>query len=341
MANIQEILGLRPVETWKTNKAVERESACPSLVMGVELEIENVPNFEELVVPGMYTERDGSLRNDGMEFITRPMTYSFLAYTLEKFFKKAQLGDRNYSERTSVHVHANCQDLTLEQLTSLVLLYQVFEKLLYRFIGEDRDKNIFCVPLCETNITFQNFGNLARNTEINSNVLGLRKWMKYTGLNLLPLFDKGTVEFRHMGGTCNSARILNWCNLIGRMFVFAKENTFPAIKEMITDLNTNSQYEYLLHRVFAQWADLLMPWNFIVDLEEGVLSVKYLFLSPKKAENPAGWGYAQIIENQDPPPAPEEFNQAILQARVQLQQARDQADEDVRRILRMRRPVRT
>lgn len=134
-ATIRELTGVPEPKVYTNSKAIPLHAADPQLLYGLELEIENVPNWDELVVAGMSSVEDGSLRNDGREFLTAPSTYSVVCNTLERFFERAKLTDNNYSERCSIHVHANCQDLTTDQLSGLCMLYQVYERLLYMFVG--------------------------------------------------------------------------------------------------------------------------------------------------------------------------------------------------------------
>ena len=274
MTIIRELLNLPAVIPYKNNKASLLHTSNPSRIYGLELEIENVPHWDELTIFGMTAVEDGSLRNNGREFITKPTTYSVLAHILETFFKKAKLTDFNYSERTSVHVHANCQDLTVEQLATVCLLYQVFEKLLFRYAGADRDKNIFCVPWSETNLTYQRLLDVSEKGDINQ----FKSWQKYTALNLLPLFSIGTVEFRHLPGTHDVEKILTWVNLIGCLFEYATTHTLKETQETFKSLNSNSLYEQTLDSVFKEWSYALRTPTVITDLEEGVMNFKYAFV---------------------------------------------------------------
>lgn len=275
-ATIRELTGVPEPKVYTNSKAIPLHAADPQLLYGLELEIENVPNWDELVVAGMSSVEDGSLRNDGREFLTAPSTYSVVCNTLERFFERAKLTDNNYSERCSIHVHANCQDLTTDQLSGLCMLYQVYERLLYMFVGEERDKNIFCIPWDQTTLTY----NIINSIE-TKRLAQLKNWQKYTGLNLLPLLTLGTVEFRHMPGTYNINKIRTWLNLIGSLFAYVRNNDLNGIKKQLVELNSTSQYEDLTSRVFTSWSKELsnLP-NYQMTLEEGVLNMKYAMLKP-------------------------------------------------------------
>lgn len=163
----------------------------------------------------------------------------------------------------------------MSQVSTVLMLYQVFEKALFGFIGNDRDKNIFCVPWSETTLTY---GVVKRMFEGNMDV---RQWQKYTAVNLIPLRSQGTLEFRHMAGTCDQVRILAWCNLIGCLFNYARKNEFEDVKTEITELNTNSFYRRFLDKVFREWFYLLVTPQLNEQLEDGVLQMKYALLYGK------------------------------------------------------------
>lgn len=275
---IQDLYALKGVVVKNFPKAVPLPCKDPALVYGVELEIENVPGANDMVVPGMEAKRDGSLRNNGMEFITKPMTYSNLAYCLNTFFTKNKLSDANYSERCSIHVHANVLDLEESQVQSIALLYQVVERVLFAWIGYEREENIFCVPWHQTNLTYRTLGGKAEK---------LRGWEKYTALNFLPMFTQGTLEFRHMHGHHDVARILKWCNIIGSLFAWARAYPLAYTKDLLLQLNTSSAYDLLMHQVFGDLvAEFNNVKNYSVLLEEGVLDIKYALITKEEKEPP-------------------------------------------------------
>jgi len=287
MPDISTIFGIAHPAAVKNSKALPVPCPDPSLLYGVELEIEGVPGDPaNLYVQGMRGERDNSLRDNQYgspwEFITKPATYSVLSTMLTTFFNRAGFTmEKNYSERCSVHIHANVLDFTPEQLKSLCLLYQVFERLLYAFAGGDRDKNIFCVPWSQTNLT-----HAIINKMTSEGIPNLREWQKYTGLNLIPVTTQGTVEFRHLPGTPDATRILNWAALIGCMFAYTRNTPYDTIKSRIIEINTTSAYTGTLREVFGSWATLLEVPGKDQLLEEGVLDVKYMLLSSEIPKNP-------------------------------------------------------
>jgi hypothetical protein len=262
---------------------------APALLYGVELEIENCGR--DMQVAGMRVETDGSLRNNGLEFITEPMVLSNLIRCLTSFFAKNKLTTLNYSERTSIHVHTNCTDLTPTQVASICVVYQVFEKVLFNFIGNDRSRNIFCVPWSETTVNFRTVNALLKNDLYMS-----KDWHKYTALNLNPLSTYGTIEWRHMEGTCDLEKIILWLQIIGSIYAYATSMEYEDVLKSVIGLNTTSQYNTIFSLVFGRFAEQLKYPGYDIDIEDGVLNMKYSIAAPNKKIK-MSWHLPPVVDN--------------------------------------------
>lgn len=279
---VRETHGCRKVVPYKNPKAPLLHSAHPAQLFGVEFEIEGVSAtvLETLIAWGGWKE-DGSLRNNGRELITKPTTISVLAHEVAPVLER--FTERNYSERCSIHVHVNCQDYTWATMARIAILYQTFEHVLFSFIGHDRKRNIFCVPWADTNINYNLIGKFAGSPGYVA-----AGWQKYTALNLAPLRNLGTIEFRHMEGHNNLQRLLQWLNIIGSITRYALDvaNTDVLI-ERIAAVNTNSQYQSLMDEVFTDWAACLRVPDYEMQLEEGILNFKYSLIKPASGKLPS------------------------------------------------------
>jgi len=301
---IASIYGTKTPKPWTSAKALPLPNPMPNLLYGVELEIENCN--EEWRCGGFTVVQDGSLRNGGLEFISTPMTYSNLVYALDVFFdrnKPVEIKhedeysmDSNYSDRTSIHVHTNVNDLTFEQLTTLCLIYEVFENLLFAFIGNDRDKNIFCVPWKETTLSYATLEKLQDVNKVGSVV---KSWQKYTALNLLPITKQGSIEWRHMHGNSNRDMIYTWLRIIGHIYKYAVDNTFEDTKKIFMGLNTTSEYDHMLNRVFQYDSDRLRVDQYHPMLEDGVLNMKYSMMEEPKLSSKKVISAPRIDEFED------------------------------------------
>lgn len=210
---------------------------------------------------------DGSLRNDGKEFVTVPLKGVDVIFALqtlqEHLLKDKTCIAHEFTDRTSVHVHMNVLDLTGEQYLNLVLTYLLVEPLLYNYVGGDRSKNIFCVPIIDsdlgdilsTSLTYLKSGSAA------SAISALKSWQKYTGFNLLPTFGYGTVEFRHLVGTSDLSVITNWLNLILSLKTFAKSKSHTDLVDIIVNINTTSDYMQVTSAIFGNLVGILDTSN--------------------------------------------------------------------------------
>lgn len=251
-------------------------------LFGVELEIEGiVGDPEDYCGNWTMTKEDGSLRNNGWEFVTYPLHINEVKEEVAKVLKHFQLGaDVHFSERTSCHVHLNVGDMSLEQLAVLLLSYQVTERLLFDFVGASRDKNIFCVPLSECVTSYQ----AARQLYDGQIVRVVERWRKYTALNFCRIPDIQTVEFRHMPGTPDVNKVNQWLDMIKSMRDFAMKTNYPDLVERVNTLNTSSMYMAFAFDVLGD----LSWWSYAKHapmMEEGVLTAKYSLLNRDKKES--------------------------------------------------------
>ncbi len=254
----------------KTNTLKEKpmEWCTTQGMVGIEIEVENITNS---LHPLAYwdVKADGSLRNNGVELVSVPLQIKQVQLALEHAYKILTENNKpDFSNRTSVHIHVNCRDLTQNQIYNFILLYALFEKHFYSLAGNKRMNSIFCVPLFRTN----------QLNVIDNVVYGLSSnWHKYCGINLLPLYENhvtrgyGTVEFRHLYGTSNQREILEWINDILCLRKYACEVSKDDLLKNIKDMNTTSSYISLYSQVFAKGRKVLSNKK---DFEECVSNIK-------------------------------------------------------------------
>jgi hypothetical protein len=265
--NISKLFGVSPPEVVK----YKTEVACvnPGLVIGYELETENLRTRGSCTAFNFEAKADGSLRGASAEYISKPMASTHALAAVGDFLKYNGYDATNYSDRCSIHVHANCTDLTREQVMALALVYTTMEEVLFSYVGHDRDSNIYCIPWSQCRMQ----QGLAENF-LNGG--SLSNWNKYTALNLLPLKAFGTVEFRQMYGTADMNVITTWTNLIGALFNVATTTPLKDLIQLIKELNNNSQYEVY----FARATGNQLPYNeqYRAALEDGIIMAKYALI---------------------------------------------------------------
>ena len=237
-------------------------------VAGAELEVEDVQDWNRngLAELQIQSTEDGSLRNNGKEFLLPPSTKPELLDRFYRFHRDVLMtGEEPFSARTSTHIHVNMQQSTDAQTKNFLLLYAIFEPLAFAFVGDQRQQNIHCVPLGYTHMPSYYKLNL---TTIVS------KWHKYTAFNLLPLVEKGTVEFRHLEGTADVGRFSTWLSFIEKLWYTAHKMKDFSV-ETLTDLTVLRSVEKQLrtpefHRQCVN--------NPSFTLEDNLLDVKLAFV---------------------------------------------------------------
>lgn len=215
-------------------------------LIGIEVEVENTQFIGEIARPWNVKE-DGSLRNQGRELVSDPISAANAPEALYYLLVKGLSQECSFNMRTSIHVHINAVDMTDEQIRNMVALYTIFEPALFNFAGRGRWKSVFCVPLNECN--------QLSHAAIRS--LGDGRWEKYTALNLRRLADLGTIEFRHLGGTFDVDHVCQWIDMICALKSYAMRMSTADIRTEIAAMHPYTDYNELCRRVFGEFAQLL------------------------------------------------------------------------------------
>lgn len=182
---------------------------------------------------------DHSLRNNGKEFIsycglTGQQVLAGVKFLFSELGPFATTPDPSY--RTSLHVHVNVLDFTVEEIKKVVLWYAFLEPMFFNMSG-NRNKNIFCVPLKDTYFSLAKILNSGREDKNQDKVSlydyghdgkgyffdwAISRWMKYCAFNLLPIRTIGTIEFRHHAGSIDYNEIENWVLFLYQFMIGAK-----------------------------------------------------------------------------------------------------------------------
>jgi len=258
-------------DRWKTIEFVRQRGfeAYPSPAIGIEVEVENC---RDMMLGSHFwrVDNDGSLRNGGLEFISSPTDPENVEYLVKQLYD-ALPSSAHFSPRTSVHVHMNCRDLTYKQVFNLVLVYQVFEDLLYEFAGRERKKSIFCVPLGNT----QYYRQLRKHCDAHA----LVHWSKYTGLNLAPLGNYGTVEFRHLRGTGDREVVYRWLHILYRLYNYATSIDTQELEAKLLHASEHQRGYELGYEVFGDAFSFLACDSYAKKIDEDLSIAKLFMLS--------------------------------------------------------------
>mgnify|MGYP000726983376 CR=1 FL=1 len=228
--------------------------------IGLELEIEarsptpNEGHLDALVSPTTKAKwmaiRDGSLRGDyAREYIVnKPINREELRPMLEGLFAmfKTMKSKIDNSNRCSTHVHLNMGGKKINEITAVMCLWTIFEQSLINFCGEERQTNHFALSSSESNATLTAWEQYLR--------YGHAHWdrnLKYQAMNVLPLFDKGSLEIR-CGAAANDAEgPIVWATLLDHLVDFAIERYskgIPLIGSDLSERGGSSLFEELCSR---------------------------------------------------------------------------------------------
>jgi hypothetical protein len=233
-------------------------------VIGIEVEVENIKTLNKLH-DGWSITQDGSLRNNGAEFISRPIPACNSPELVENLLNASLLPTSCFSPRTSIHVHMDFTDDDLDTVEDVITMYAVFERLFFKFVGKQRIKNIYCVPITETTLL-----RIMGQRGINPG-----HWQKYSALNAKPLESLGTLEFRHMHGTFDVRKVCIWIDLITRLKDYCVKAGTTSVRATIASMDDAFPFKELLRDIFGE-RDEYMKFSSIED-------VKFTYESAKLA----------------------------------------------------------
>lgn len=229
------------------------------LNFGFEVEVENTTAILDTEL--WCTKEDGSLRNNGMEYVARLGTavghFDLLMSELEEHVAKERKRHNNpqlydFSERTSIHIHLDITRFTEEMLENLLILYTLYEEPLFEFCAPNRKHNIFCIPLRES--TVMEVAN-ARQANIWRIV---ERFVKYSAINLACANKLGTVEFRHHHGCLERSNLREWIYVLALLRYYAERISNAELRDRIYRLKTESAYEVLTRDIFHGYAGVVM-----------------------------------------------------------------------------------
>jgi hypothetical protein len=236
---------------------------------GIEVEVENQPPVHP--AHSWTVTNDGSLRNSGVEYVSKPTEPKHIESAITYLFDDILQSNAHFSTRTSIHVHLNCRDLQVDQIYNIVILYQCFEDIFYEFAGRERKKSIFCVPVGNTNY----YNTTKRFLQAHE----LPIWSKYTGLNLGPLGEYGTVEFRHLRGTRNKETLFTWLHMLYKLYNFAIAHETKDLEDKIIQTAETRSYFSLGYAVFGSiFVELTRNLNYQKTMAEDI-AISKLFMT--------------------------------------------------------------
>lgn len=252
--------------------------------VGLEIETETKNTYEVPPMKYWTAHSDGSLRNFGVEFVlSRPLDpgskeYAEALLEFDNFAKTKKFLDSTY---TSVHVHFNFVDRQARHLANFITLYLLFENVLTRYCGPDRDGNLFCLKTQNSEASYMLYRDLlkaiseGRAHNFIRNLSANR--YKYSALNVVPLNNLGSVEVRTHPGTSQSSVINRWVNILMCLYNLAQKYNNPMeIMKKTIGLN---DYGNLVREVFGSYTNFFDADKWDEDIRENLIYAKTLAYS--------------------------------------------------------------
>jgi hypothetical protein len=215
--------------------------------IGLEIEVEG----NALSVPKSHwrVEHDGSLQGESCEYVLD------VPSTLDEAIKALTVLDDCWKRngtvihdavRAGVHVHINCQNLTIKELYNFIVLFLVLENVLTKFCGNTREGNLFCLRSKDADFLLHILTGAIKNRKLQKYFQS--NDIRYSALNVKALADYGSLEFRAMRSNRDLTRIAYWAELLLRLREKAK--TFKDPTDIIQTFSIDGAEKFLKDNIY-------------------------------------------------------------------------------------------
>ena len=224
--------------------------------IGIEIEVEGarLPKEPEGLNPWWAYHKDGSLRGeDNAEYVLKkPILFNQVPEALDSLWKlfeshKSRLDESN---RTSVHVHLNCQEFYLNRLTSFLAIYTCFEEVLTEWCGDHRVGNLFCLRAKDAPGSVYRIKKFIQSDGRQE----LNEGLHYSGLNTHALTKFGSVEIRALRGCSDPETIRQWVGILQRIYDASGTYQDPRT---ICDLFSQGGPTNFFETILGEWSPIV------------------------------------------------------------------------------------
>jgi hypothetical protein len=251
------------------NKYNDKYQLCKQQLYGVELELENIPidwdNTPERISKYVMITKDGSLRNNGIEYVFNQgwdINEAKLALdTIKQHYTDLGFSPIS-SSRCGLHIHLNMLNRAGSFVDQFVTLIAVIEPVIYKLFSTrecDRSKTRFATPMADARefITFlrklnkEGIPSGISYACFTCNSSGYDQ--KYSGINLMTLLRYGTIELRHFSSTTDIERIKLILDWLERMTTFVSNFKNFELLEYLIKVNSASEQEQFIREMFSEF----------------------------------------------------------------------------------------
>lgn len=291
MASIAERFGRVPHKMLQPSK----ELAIPTAKVGIEVEVEE---YKVDVVnpnnPFWTVKPDGSLRNNGMEFVT---IGGMVGEEIEKAVEwLCDVAIKNKLStgypRAGIHIHMDVTDMNSTDSLELARLMQtamILEPAMFAYAGEHRRACGFCDAFQDSSADFNYISDVLFRWDDKTLTPNINRLLsedtnyisKYQAINLLPLSRFGTLEFRQLPTTFDKQRIMDWINVILCLKRFAQ-----SFRGDVVALAKEIGGKVFFERVLERWLPVLGPHYTDEGFNAGLITAQLIQLRNRNALKP-------------------------------------------------------
>lgn len=263
--------------------------AIPDAKIGIEIEVEQALSFDNLS-PLWSSKEDHSLREGGREFVTNGgLVGRSIKEALQWFCKYAVKNKYSIGyPRAGIHIHLDCTEVNAEDPTELARImqtYMILEPAMFWFAGNNRRNCGFCEAFGDSQGDFAaisevlfKWNSLAKSSQKVRQLFSAEggRLSKYQAINLLPLSQFGTLEFRHLPTTFDYERIVDWINIILSCKAYAMSYKGDIITRALEVGHDN-----FFKEVLGDWYKVLAPFNNANEFHEAALNARLIEIHSK------------------------------------------------------------
>jgi hypothetical protein len=209
--------------------------------MGIEVEVE----AERPLPPAgkkWKAVNDGSLRGYATEYVSQPLLPEDAILVTKELYNNIAAAESKIqnSMRAGVHIHVNCQDLTIRELFTFLAAYYCLEELLTEDLGEERQGNLFCLRLSDAEYANASLLYVLQTESVDHNIFTNNNF-RYSAVNLVALSRFGTLEFRALKTPTSPEPVIDWIQTLSALYNGAK--TFKDPAELLSAMSADGEKE--------------------------------------------------------------------------------------------------
>jgi len=242
--------------------------------VGIEIEVEG-KNIHSCL--GWDRVNEGSLRGkEAIEYrLPEPVPYNEVYDVLKDLYDKMIRKETILfnSDRTSVHVHINVMDMNVVHCFNFIFLYIIFEDILLKYSGEEREGNLFCLSTKDAEgllFTLKRVAETQQFSKLNGEDI------RYSSLNLQAIPTYGSLEFRSLRGTGDFGVMSEWIYIIKKLKDFAEHIETP--RNLLYNFSADGP-EKFFYNVFGREFEHLKYKGWEIDSEENIRNIQFIISS--------------------------------------------------------------